>query len=99
MFSKLARTKSTEFEVSKGPPPNTEKLANTVFSQNWALVVFDEAQDLRSEGHLLKGAHYLRMKAGSMIMCSATPLHNSEKVRAFHSVNDRKMHLTCTYIL
>ena len=47
-----------------------------------AMVVVDEAHALRTEGPLLRAIHALRILAASIILCTATPLHNSEKVSA-----------------
>ena len=52
-----------------------------IFGQRWSLTFWDEAQWLRTGGTLSHAAHAIRMRCGSMVFCSATPLHNGEKVR------------------
>ncbi len=56
---------------------------STIFSKNWAITFWDEAQWLRTEGPLLRAALGTRVKSASQVLCSATPLYNSEKVRQF----------------
>ena len=56
------------------------KIENTLFGRTWALAFWDEAQWLRTEGHLSRAACALRVKSASTILCSATPLHNGERV-------------------
>ena len=57
-----------------------DRTVNTLFGKKWALVFWDEAQWLRTEGHLLRAALALRVRSASTILCSATPLHNGERV-------------------
>ena len=54
----------------------------SVFGRRWAITFFDEAHELRSEGHLNVAAHALRLQSGSLVLCTATPLYNGEKVCA-----------------
>lgn len=80
-------TRSIDLET--GPDIIKELARNTVFSQQWSISIWDEAQHLRSEGHLARAAHAIRVRSGSMVLCSATPLHNSERVSArARSLND-----------
>ena len=63
-----------------GPKFLERKLASTVFSQKWALVLLDEAHNIRTEGNLLKATIALRLRAESLVMLTATPLFNAERV-------------------
>ncbi|KAL5476645.1 hypothetical protein ACEPAI_2831 [Sanghuangporus weigelae] len=56
-----------------------DRTANTLFGRKWALVFWDEAQWLRTDGHLSRAAVALRVRSSSTILCSATPLHNGER--------------------
>ena len=62
------------------------ELAQTVFGKTWALVIFDEAQSLRTEGPLSLAAHALRVRSESMILATATPLFNGEKVSGLERI-------------
>lgn len=62
------------------------KSKNSLFVQKWALTIFDEAHELRTEGALNLAAHALRTRSGSLLLCTATPLYTGEKVRASLSV-------------
>ncbi|KAL5476548.1 hypothetical protein ACEPAI_3228 [Sanghuangporus weigelae] len=55
-----------------------DRTVNTLFGKKWALVFWDEAQWLRTDGHLSRAAVALRVRSSSTILCSATPLHNGE---------------------
>lgn len=44
------------------------------------MVFVDEAHSLRSENKLLTAVQALRNLAGSIVLMTATPLHNAEKV-------------------
>lgn len=71
-------TTSRRLNSQKGPKLNN--VANTVFARNWAVTIFDEAHWLRTEGSALKGANALRIRSCVMILATATPLHNAERV-------------------
>ncbi|KAH8114058.1 P-loop containing nucleoside triphosphate hydrolase protein [Phellopilus nigrolimitatus] len=75
----LGSENTRQLNMSVGPTVNASFAKDTVFAQKWALTFFDEAQVLRTEGALLRGAHALRIRSGSLVFCSATPLHNSER--------------------
>ena len=62
-----------------------KKKSRSVFGRKWAMTFFDEAHELRSEGFLNVAAHALRLLSGSLVLCTATPLYNSEKVSAGHT--------------
>ena len=80
MVTGTERGMSTQYNQVKGPAVLYEDhLAETVFGREWSLVVFDEAQNFRTEGPLLRGVHMLRVRARSVIMATATPLHNGVK--------------------
>lgn len=66
----------------EGPRVAANIAKRTIFSQKWALSIWDEAQHLRTEGSLARGAHAIRVRSGSMVLASATPLFNSERVFA-----------------
>lgn len=64
----------------------SKKLEETMFGQKWAIAFWDEAQWLRTEGHLSRAAFALRVRSANTVLCSATPLHNGERVSRSLSV-------------
>lgn len=84
--SGTTKEKSEKWPLDSGPEVVLKKdIANTVFDYRWALTVFDEAHEFRSEGVALRGVHLLRVRSGCMLFASATPLHNGVQVSGCES--------------
>lgn len=83
LIDKTERLRKVDFEAGPAVRSKIGKytIENTVFSQKWAISFWDEAQWLRTEGHLSRAAYAIRVRSASTVLCSATPLHNGERVR------------------
>lgn len=75
----LPATKTREYRPNEMPVMRADS-AETVFGREWSLVFIDEAHVLRTENQMLRAAYGLRFKTASLILMTATPPHNAEKV-------------------
>lgn len=56
------------------------RIKESIFGQRWNTAIFDEGHLLRTDGNLGRGAFAIRQRSRFVVVGTATPLFNGERV-------------------